>query len=306
MEEKIDDTRCAPNKKYSDCSCFEHDELIKIAVSYNEHFPEKQFKIPKTKCELVEILQKKLEKKCDNQVCWLKQRFIKSIQDQNIKQTFRPIGPSKKNEWLSTTDIDKVMEQYHSVYQDFLYLGTFPSDFMELDILGMKNLDFDDLINKGKTRLGMVINLDEHNQSGSHWVALFVNLKKIKNKYQIYYFDSFGGGPLKKIKYFINMVVKYLIKKEYNVDIPIKYLKQAFEKKNKLSKNIQHKLNILDMKYNTIQHQIKNSECGVYSMNFILRLLKGETFEDITNNVTRDDKMEICREVYFNNYSVKI
>jgi hypothetical protein len=36
-------------------------------------------------------------------------------------------------------------------------------------------------------------------------------------------------------------------------------------------------------------------------MNFILRLLKGESFFDITNNITKDDDVNKCREVYFTN-----
>ena len=45
-----------------------------------------------------------------------------------------------------------------------------------------------------------------------------------------------------------------------------------------------HKLNkieeALNVEYNRNRHQFKNSECGVYSINFILRLLEGESFED--------------------------
>ena len=56
-----------------------------------------------------------------------------------------------------------------------------------------------------------------------------------------------------------------------------------------------------DIRYNKIRHQFKNSECGVYSMNFIIRLLNGESFNAITQNITKDDDMNECRKVYFNN-----
>ena len=55
----------------------------------------------------------------------------------------------------------------------------------------------------------------------------------------------------------------------------------------------------LDVRYNDVRHQYKNSECGVYSVNFILRLLKGETFDEIINIPTNDDKINECRKVYF-------
>ena len=56
-----------------------------------------------------------------------------------------------------------------------------------------------------------------------------------------------------------------------------------------------------DIRNNSIQHQKKNTECGVYSINFIIRLANGETFDDITKKITRDDDMNDCRTQYFNN-----
>jgi len=55
----------------------------------------------------------------------------------------------------------------------------------------------------------------------------------------------------------------------------------------------------LDVKYNKVRHQYKNSECGVYSMNFIIRLLRGEGFKEISKSKVIDDQMNQCREVYF-------
>ena len=297
MEKKIDDTRCAPTKKYTDGSCFDLESLKKIASAYNKKFND-DIKITKNKEYLVEKLEEKMEDECDNQTCWLKQSFVREILDKNLKNTFRPKGPTQKNGWLSTINIDQVMEQYHEKYPNFLYLGTVPSDFEDLLFLGFQNINFDKLLKKGKYKLGMVINLDEHNQGGSHWVALFINLKKN----QVYFFDSFAKKPIKKIKKFIDRVVKYLFKKEFGNEIPIKYLEKAKEKYDKLSPPIQKALDKIDYRINKIQHQKSNSECGVYSINFILRLLQGESFDEITNNPVRDEAMEKCRKVYFNNY----
>ena len=59
------------------------------------------------------------------------------------------------------------------------------------------------------------------------------------------------------------------------------------------------KLSNFDIKFNNIQHQFKNSECGVYSINFIIRLANGESFDSITQNITKDDQLNLCRQVYF-------
>jgi hypothetical protein len=36
-------------------------------------------------------------------------------------------------------------------------------------------------------------------------------------------------------------------------------------------------------------------------MNFIINLLEGKTFDDIINNITKDEAMNRMRKVYFNN-----
>ena len=293
------DEKCAPSKKFKDGSCFTLKSLQLIAENYNKQAKEK-IEISNDKQKLVDILEKKLQDKCNEQTCWLRLDFVKAIQNPDILvNTFRPEGPEKKFEWLSTTDINEVVSQYQEKHKNFLFLGAVPADFEELGVLGIADLKFDDLEKEGKTKIGMVINLDEHDKGGSHWVALYTNLKEG----QIYYFDSFAKKPYKKTRKFINKVVKYIYRNKYNKNIKInnvlKKLKNIENFDN--SSNIIKNLNKLDIKYNTIQHQFDNSECGVYSINFIVRLVGGESFEDITNNITKDDKMNECRKSYFRN-----
>ena len=61
---------------------------------------------------------------------------------------------------------------------------------------------------------------------------------------------------------------------------------------NKLSSKIH-------IDYNRNRHQYKNSECGVYSLNFILRLLNGNKFNDIVSKKVLDDEINQCRDKYF-------
>ena len=144
-------------------------------------------------------------------------------------------------------------------------------------------------------QIGMVINLDPHDKPGSHWVSLYTNF----DKNQIYFFDSVGKKPRKKIKKFINKLTKYMYKKKYNHSLNINKVLDDIKhhKKSKYIKNLEK----FDIRHNTIQHQFENSECGVYSINFIVRLVGGETFDMITNNILKDDFMNNCRKTYFNN-----
>ena len=68
---------------------------------------------------------------------------------------------------------------------------------------------------------------------------------------------------------------------------------EAFNLLKDIKNNIEKKLKI---EYNRNRHQYKNSECGVYSLNFILRLLNGDSFEKITKNKVLDDEINDCRD----------
>jgi hypothetical protein len=295
MDLKINQ-KCAPSKKFINGSCFSLDDLKLIAESYNNRKNSKnKIEISNDKIELVNQLEHKMKKVCDDQTCWLRQDFVKQIESDEIqKNTFKPSGPRGKYEWLSTTNINEVIEQYMSIHKDFIFLGAVPIDFDDLPILGLADLNFGELQGGGKNKFGVVFNLDEHYKNGSHWVALYGDLKKK----QVYFFDSYGKKPEKRIRKFVSRVVKYLYRKEYNKDLHIRDVISNFKGGN-LDKDKFQELKNFDINYNKVRHQFKNSECGVYSINFILRLLDGQTFRNISINKTYDDKMNNNRDEYF-------
>ncbi len=223
------------------------------------------------KKELLRALTKNIKNKydCDDQLCWLNLPIMPNDEVKN--DTFRPDGPNEGTKWLSTTDIDKVLKQYESVYKDFVSFGAVPRDFKKLSNLEINapHYNFDNLLNSNKSKIGMVVNFDYSTGRGTHWVAVYVDLKKG----QIYYSDSYGTKPIKEIKDFMDYSENFIKKKYLNINI--------------------------DRKNNMMQHQKKNSECGVYSINFILRLLKGESFNDLTSKRLPDDSVNKCRNKYF-------
>jgi len=291
--------KCAPSKSYTDGSCFTIESLKKIAESYNKYIGKdsnKQINISDNKADLVKQLTDRITTCKNNQLCWLDLPWVKQIKDNEIhKHTFRPTGPQQRFKWLSTTNINEIVKQYEAKYKDFKFLGAVPYDFEELPQLGIADLDFDELISRGIHKIGLVINLDEHYKSGSHWVALYSNL--LHN--QVYFFDSYGYKPRKLIAEFAKKISLWCYKRNVlnvqkggindDLDTESKFMRA---KKNEYETE-------LDVVYNKTRHQFKNSECGVYSVNFILRLLKGETFEEICSNVTLDDQVNECRKVYF-------
>ena len=278
-----DDCKCAPHLDFENGSCIPLNILIRLTDAFNKHCQETKSNNNIKIYDGLELLHPDEYKRYllfelgkyfkGDQHDWIKHKctdFL-SKNDKNALENnvFRPDGPSGKFEWLSTYDINFALAQYEEKYKDFKFLGAVPIDFAELDNLPFKRLNFEDLVNQGKTRIGVIFNLDEHYKSGSHWVSLFFDL----SKGQIYFSDSFATKPERRIVDFIKKIEDYL-------------------------KNIK-KLDDLDIRYNKTQHQKGNSECGVYSINFILRLLKGKTFDHITQKRVTDKQVNKCRMIYF-------
>ena len=264
----IINNKCAPaniENIAENGTCFPTNIILKLAKELNIDNNTNTFTIVKN-------IEKELSNECSNHECLKKLSIFEKL-NIDIENIFRPNGPNKKYGWLSTLHINDVLKQYEYKYTNFLFLGAVPYDFEDLKMLNFYNINFNELKNNNKTKLGMVINLDEHYKNGSHWVGLYIDLLN----YKVYFFDSVGKPPRKRIKHFISKVKKY-----FNNDLYSKYKKPQF-------------------KYNNIQHQFKNSECGVYSINFIIRLLNGESFKSIINNRLNDDKINTCRKVYFSN-----
>jgi len=274
------DYKCAPNAVFKDGSCIPLDVLVELTKGYNNK-ANKKIKLHnhldtlnpgKYKRYLIRELDSNLSDVCDSQRCWLKQKFISDmnyeLKNKLKKNTFRPKGPSGQFTWLNTHNIDNVMEQYESKYQDFKFMGAVPIDFDDLPQLGIKDLDYSDLKNNGKTKLGFVFNLDEHYKGGSHWVSMFADLTNGK----VYFSDSYGIRPEERIRKLMRRVTRYI--QDSGIKNP-------------------------DVQYNELRHQRGGSECGVYSINFILRLLKGETFNELTSKRMTDSEVNDCRDVYF-------
>lgn len=294
------DYRCAPTVEFKNGSCIPLDLLIQMAGAYNATATNKITLYPyletlnptKYKKYLIKEFNTKLSKVCDNQRCWIKQKFISNMnedsRDNLLKYTYRPKGPNGKFTWLNTFNINDVMDQYEQKYPEFKFMGAVPIDFDELPELGIKNMNFDDMLKKGKSKLGIIFNLDEHWKRGSHWVAAYTDLKNGK----VYFFDSYGIEPEIRIRKLLRRFARYIRDRQCVKTPEITHNKIPLKRPQDGGIDT-------DIEYNDKRHQYKNSECGVYSINFILRLLNGEDFDKITQNVTDDDKMNLNREIYF-------
>ena len=97
-------------------------------------------------------------------------------------------------------------------------------------------------------------------------------------------------------------VVKWCYEKKYGKEFSVKKTRAKLKMKggNQYREKLIKRLNFFQ--YNKKRHQYKDSECGVYSINFILRLLHGEKFDEINGVRLPDDDVNKCRGTYFHNF----
>lgn len=281
--------KCAPKKKNkfdsnndNEYSCFKNDILFILKENWNSNNSKKiESNNPK---EIWNFLKKNMGQKCYNELCWLKNKDVSENLDNEIikKKYFRPFSPktwkTKPYEWLSSSDIIKVMEQYVKNYNNFDFLGPTPIDFDSKQMHGtcvweqLCNFNLEEYYNKNINKIGIIFNLDPHYKSGSHWVALFIDLEK----HFIFYFDSNGD----KIPKEINILVKRIKFQASKLQIKLKYFSN----------------------YN-IEHQQKDGQCGMYTLYFIIELLKGDkeyTFFNDKKKKIKDEIMKNYRIKYYN------
>jgi hypothetical protein len=275
------------NKKGKSISCFDFDSLVKIVNGWNQQHPDDTVKIPKIKNEsnkkkLWKEIDRRLKGKCTSEWCWIEQEFVKRVGSKELESNFRPKMPRswKKNpyEWLSSVDIQSVMEQYEEKYPEFYFIGPVPIDFDYRENMGqcvvneLCNISITDLLKKNTTKVGIIFNLDKHDQPGSHWIAFFMDIKE----HTICFFDSYGHEPPNEIKVLIDRLQK-----------------QASELPP--PDNFEFTYNC-----NKTRHQYEHSECGVYSIYFVIQLLeKKKTFAQLEQSRIPDEFVNKKRKYFF-------
>ena len=263
---------CSPSvKKRKTGSCYSDKNLIEMVDHYNKGTKDSKDKIKtKKKSKLWHSIDSKMSNVCDTEWCW----NFKLLRIPNIFKPKKPVKWKKNpRDWLDSNNIINVMKQYENTYNDFVFIGPVPIDFdLQNDnvclIHSLCNINITKLINRKKTRLGIIFNLDTHDGPGSHWTALYLDTRRK----QICYFDSYGNFPEKSIN-------TLMIKLED-----------------------QYKQNNIKMKrrFNNIRHQYKNSECGMYCLHFIITMLTTKkTFSKFCKEKMPDDKIFLYRDKYY-------
>lgn len=280
---------CSPYNqvKYGekDGTCYSLKNLQTIAREYNRLSPDHQIPLNQNKNQLHADLEKAFKDVCNNELCWTQSLKSQEL-NYHLKNAFRPPKPlewyNNKRTWLNTYDIVFVMEQYEKLYKDFRFLGVYPIDFADSNASGqcigdiLCTFNINNLLQKRKRRFGMVLNLDRHNEPGSHWVSLYCNLNPKRKNFGIYYYDSVANPATEEVTDFMNKV-ETQVHARYKENVAKSFVVEC----------------------NKIQKQFKNSECGIFSIIFLTQCLKDVPFDYICEHMRTDDEINRLRNVIY-------
>jgi hypothetical protein len=283
-----------------DKTCFTRAALLRLVESWNSSNPTKQIRSykNKNKKDLWNALNDRMSDICkgnDKEVCWV-DALQGARPKREVAKSIRPAKPKSwlRNEytWLTNIDIENVMQQYDisdKPSYKYKFLGVYPIDFEAKSMFGtclfeeFCKLNIPDLYKQGVRYVGLITNLDKHDQNGSHWTSLFICIDHSLPSFGAYYYDSVASAPPDEISAFIHNVRKQVATMQ-GVNI-----------------------NKFVITYNRHRHQRGNTECGVFSMAYQLRWLrhlemdpKNATFDKIVqDNHINDQTVHQLRNTLF-------
>jgi hypothetical protein len=267
-------------------TCLPASMITRLVRNWNERNPDKKIQAggkqngQTSKREVWINLRKAMQGECNTEFCAVKKLVKDDKEKKQYQKYFRPEAPkeweSDPDTWLSTDNIEDVMEQYEIAIPTFEFVGPVPIDFAEKSpdpswgkciIDEMCKLDIRKMEKAGTEKIGICFNFDPHDKPGSHWVAAMIDLKEKA----AYYYNSYGEPPPPQIAEFLEKMKQQGIKK---------------------------------IVYNDIRHQKKMSECGMYSIYFLVSMLFGKSFKEICLDEISDERMLLLRKIFFSTEDV--
>ena len=274
-----------PGNNSLEFTCFTSKMLFELQKKWNKRYPNNMINFDNP-YNIWAFFKNEFKGICENEACWLKQEFAKCKLAESFLHTFSPMQPenwiNEPNSWLSNIDLHKAMKQYENAYFDFLFIGPSPINYDTIDYgkciwEDLCSFSLENMLLRNKKKIGIIFNLDKHNEPGSHWVCVYIDIYERS----IYYFDSTRVKehevPSQIIKFVNNIVLE---------------CKERYDE-------------IIDFKISDkIIHQTKDTECGMYCLYFIITLLTGEKkWEDFLRKRISDEEVMKYRNIYFNKYN---
>lgn len=218
---------------------------------------------------------------CNTESCVIKSKAMVEILGQNnakkiIHTRFKPEGPANSTEWLNNDNIDYVINQWSKAYPGFLHVPFQMIDF-DKQQTQLAYLNLADEYKNGIRKMGCVINTDKSSGSGIHWFCVFADMSADTNGvWTLEHFDSAGDYPRESVHTWLN---------NQRANLASAYPKQKVEVVNVTKSN---------------QLQKSTTECGVFSLWYILSRLNGIPYNYFTQpNAVTDSMMYKFRKFLF-------
>jgi hypothetical protein len=298
QKRKFKKVLCSPAKKNNIASsCYSPSELSVIKNAFNKHHHGSSGSKDRRSGSGLQIhsrdpeqILKELREKnvhCTTELCWLNAVDNKDLREKIQKEAFRPIQPaewrSKPDAWLSNFDIDAVIQQYEAAYPEFVFLGPTPIDFdskkddgkcVTEEICGFSLAKE---WAKGKKKIGVIYNLDTSEGPGTHWVSMFIDMADPEP--YMFYFNSTAEPMPSEVRDLMDRIQKQWLGLE----------------KHGLRKGMGHKKLIEYTSDDKVEHQHSNTECGMYSLFFIITCLTRKVggFKTLGSGLSREKIIEM-------------
>ena len=240
---------------------------------------------------LIEHMKKRTN--CSTEFCILEKMKPHLAEDEYVenKKVMNPIGPAKTIEWLYDSDVENFFAYHIHEKPNFIYTKCQYMSFVfnemppsNLDIIKVCEKRYKSNLKKSKDAdpeifIGTVLNT-ARDGGGEHWVPFLIQYNVLTKKGSLEYFNSSGQGP------------------DEEEDSPevMEWINTFCDKRKKTEHKRKPRLKI---KINKTQKQYGETECGLYSLFYIIHRIMGFTFEEFVHSKILDEKMMAFREKVF-------
>lgn len=290
---------CSPSNKDFKNTCYTLKELRFFAKQYNEslgnHKSPHKIDLSLSKPNLLQKLNEKFGNIHESK--WIDTNYLTDVSrnvKNNLRSNFVPSTPRSwlvnKNKWLTNFDIQNVIQQYEEEFPSFKFLGVHPIDFAARTTYNNQcispvicSLDVKLSIKNKKTKIGIVFNLDRHDQSGSHWVTLVCELSIEDKNFGCHYIDS-TGAPVPPQIYTLMLNIKDQVNVLYKNNPNVKHFK-LFQNLKKFQKG--------------------NTECGMFAIYFVTKFVSSKLSipKLLSKHITDNDVFKL-RSLMYNPHKI--
>ena len=177
----------------------------------------------------------------------------------DLAHKFKPPGPRNSTALLSNVHIDNVLKLWAEEFPDFYACPFAMADFnTNGDHFAAVRLEE---LRRGKYRtFGCVMNTDSSRGPGTHWVAVFVDMRPEVGPWTVEYFNSAGRPPAAPVVRWMEQTRAKLADLRAELAPPAPPAPPA---------------PVETWAVSSVSHQRSQTECGPYALYYIRRRLEG-------------------------------